>query len=49
LSEKVFVIEDGERIAQMIVAKHETIAWETSGELVSTERGSGGYGSTGIK
>jgi dUTP pyrophosphatase len=44
-----FVIQNGERIAQMIVAKYERIHWETAVELNSTERGAGGYGSTGIK
>jgi dUTP pyrophosphatase len=43
-----FVIQNGERIAQMIVAKYERIHWETAVELNSTERGAGGYGSTGI-
>jgi len=44
-----FEIQNGERIAQMIVAKYERIHWETAVELNSTERGAGGYGSTGIK
>ena len=48
LSSKDFVIEDGERIAQMVIAKHETIEWETVEELPSTERGEGGFGHTGI-
>lgn len=48
LSSKDFVIEDGERIAQMVIAKHETIEWETVKELPSTERGEGGFGHTGI-
>ena len=42
-----FEINNGERIAQMIVAKHETVTWNTVNELGSTERGAGGYGSTG--
>ena len=41
-------IKDGERIAQMVIAKHETIEWETVKELPSTERGEGGFGHTGI-
>ena len=49
LSDQPFVIEDGERIAQMVIAKHETIGWEEVQELVETERGAGGYGSTGVK
>lgn len=40
-------IKDGERIAQMIIAKHETIEWEAVEELPSTERGEGGFGHTG--
>ena len=48
LSSKDFVIEDGERIAQMVIAKHETIEWETVEELPSTERGEGGFGHTGV-
>lgn len=48
LSSKDFVIEDGERIAQMVIAKHETVEWETVEELPSTERGEGGFGHTGI-
>ncbi|ERM84393.1 deoxyuridine 5'-triphosphate nucleotidohydrolase [Rhodonellum psychrophilum GCM71 = DSM 17998] len=47
LSNETFLINDGERIAQMIIAKHERIEWETSSILSETERGSGGYGSTG--
>ena len=42
-----FTIEPGERIAQMIVARHEQIEWEPVEELGSTERGAGGFGSTG--
>ncbi|MBD0402165.1 dUTP diphosphatase [Flammeovirga sp. EKP202] len=49
LSNDVFNIEDGERVAQLIVAKHETVEWEPVEELSSTERGAGGYGSTGKK
>ncbi|MDP7430497.1 MAG: dUTP diphosphatase, partial [Flavobacteriales bacterium] len=49
LSDKEFVIEDGERVAQMVIAKHEQANWEEVIELVETERGSGGFGSTGIK
>ncbi|WP_194774383.1 dUTP diphosphatase [Pararhodonellum marinum] len=47
LSNETFVVNDGERIAQMVVAKHEQIQWEESATLSSTERGAGGYGSTG--
>lgn len=49
LSEVEFVVNDGERIAQMVIAKHETIGWENVEVLTETERGAGGYGSTGTK
>lgn len=42
-----FEIQDGERIAQLVIAKHETIEWLPVQELSATERGAGGYGSTG--
>ncbi|MBQ5715450.1 MAG: dUTP diphosphatase, partial [Alistipes sp.] len=47
LSNTPFVIEPGERIAQMIVARYEQIEWESVEELGTTERGAGGFGSTG--
>lgn len=47
LSNEPFTVENGERIAQMVVAKHEQITWQESEELSSTARGAGGYGSTG--
>ena len=46
LSSENFVIKDGDRIAQMVIAKHETAVWEETTELAETERGSGGFGST---
>ena len=46
---QAFEIQSGERIAQMIIAKHETANWIQTDELSETERGSGGYGSTGVK
>lgn len=49
LSKEPFVIEDGERIAQMVIAKHEQVAWEPTDTLDQTERGSGGFGHSGIK
>lgn len=49
LSNADFVIENGERIAQLILAKHERIEWESVNELASSERGEGGFGSTGVK
>lgn len=47
LSNEPFTIEAGERIAQMIVARYEQIEWVAAEELSSTERGAGGFGSTG--
>ena len=47
LSAEPFTVTDGERIAQLIVARHETIVWQPSETLDQTERGAGGYGSTG--
>ena len=47
LSQEDFVINDGERIAQMVVAKHETVDWELCDSLDETERGAGGFGHTG--
>jgi dUTP pyrophosphatase len=47
LSDTDFVINNGDRIAQMVIAKHETIIWETVSELNDTARGAGGYGHTG--
>ncbi|MBC3540801.1 dUTP diphosphatase [Rufibacter sediminis] len=47
LSDTDFVVEDGERIAQMVVARYERVAWQTVEELTETQRGAGGYGSTG--
>ncbi|MBQ0127911.1 MAG: dUTP diphosphatase [Bacteroidales bacterium] len=49
LSSDDFVIEKGERIAQLVLAKHERIDWESVNELASSERGEGGFGSTGIR
>ena len=47
LSNDAFVIEPGERIAQMIVARYEQIEWESVDSLSDTSRGAGGFGSTG--
>ena len=49
LSKESFVIENGERIAQMVIAKHERADWQEVSELSNTERGAGGFGSTGTK
>ncbi len=49
LSNSSFIINDGERIAQMVIAKHEQITWELTSSLDETERGAGGFGHTGVK
>lgn len=49
LSDEDFLIEDGERIAQLVVAKHERASFVETNELSETERGAGGFGSTGVK
>lgn len=48
LSDQEFVVQDGERIAQLVVARHETVAWQPADVLSDTQRGAGGYGSTGV-
>ncbi len=47
LSKEPFTIENGERIAQLVIAKHERAQWEEVKELSKTDRGAGGFGSTG--
>ncbi|MBR4845758.1 MAG: dUTP diphosphatase [Bacteroidaceae bacterium] len=47
LSSEEFVIEDGERIAQMVIARHEQVEWEPVEVLDDTERGTGGFGHSG--
>ncbi len=47
LSNEPFTINNGERIAQLVIAKHETAVWEESEMLSDTERGAGGFGHTG--
>ena len=47
LGQQEFTVERGMRIAQMVIAKHATVEWEIADELSETERGSGGFGSTG--
>lgn len=49
LSKEDFVIENGERIAQLIIAKHERAEWIEASELTETSRGEGGFGSTGVR
>ena len=48
LSKEAFVINDGERIAQLVIAKHERVNWQEVTILSETERGAGGFGSTGV-
>jgi dUTP pyrophosphatase len=48
LSNEDFLIKNGERIAQLIIAKHEQITWKEVSILDKTERGEGGFGSTGV-
>ena len=49
LSNEDFIIENGERIAQLVIAKHERAEWVEVEELSDTSRGAGGFGSTGTK
>ena len=49
LSNEEFTIENGERVAQMVIAKHEQAEWNLVEELSDTDRGAGGFGSTGKK
>lgn len=49
LSEADFIVNNGERIAQMVIAKHEQIIWEPVIQLEKSNRGAGGFGSTGNK
>ena len=48
LSNEDFIINDGERIAQLVIAKHERVNWKEVDVLNETERGTGGFGSTGV-
>jgi dUTP pyrophosphatase len=49
LSSEEFTVENGERIAQMVIAKHERAEWEEVESLSETDRGAGGFGSTGTQ
>ena len=49
LSQEDFVVEDGERICQMVVAPYTRVEWEESETLEDSERGAGGFGHTGVK
>jgi dUTP pyrophosphatase len=48
LGQETFTIQNGDRIAQMIVAAHETVHWMAAADLSETKRGEGGYGSSGV-
>lgn len=49
LSNESFTIENGERVAQLVIAQHERAEWNEVNELSETNRGTGGFGSTGLK
>lgn len=49
LSNEPFALQPGERVAQLVFARYERLAWEEAVELEDTERGAGGFGSTGLK
>lgn len=49
LSDETFVVENGERVAQLVLARHEVIEWEPVDALDESTRGEGGFGSTGTK
>ena len=49
LSDREFTVENGERIAQLVLCRHEVIEWEEVDALEESERGAGGFGSTGTK
>ena len=49
LSQEEFIVNDGERVAQMVISRHEQADFEVVAELDETERGTGGYGHTGVK
>ncbi|MDR0874914.1 MAG: dUTP diphosphatase [Clostridiales Family XIII bacterium] len=48
LGEKDFIVNDGDRIAQLVIARYVRAEWERAGELTDTDRGEGGFGSTGV-
>lgn len=48
LSNEDFIVQDGERVAQLVIAKHERVVWQEVDVLNETERGAGGFGSTGV-
>lgn len=48
-SNEPFTVQNGDRIAQLVIAKHERVTWHKVEQLDETERGAGGFGSTGVK
>lgn len=48
LGNEPFIIKNGDRVAQMVIAKYETVEWDQVDELDDTERGEGGFGHTGV-
>jgi dUTP pyrophosphatase len=48
LGDAPFVVSNGDKIAQMVIAKHETVGWERVDVLSDTDRGAGGFGHTGV-
>lgn len=48
LSDKPFTVQNGDKIAQMVVTSHATVQWETTDTLTDTDRGAGGFGHTGV-
>jgi len=48
LSNEDFLVQDGERVAQLVIAKHERVTWQEVDVLSETDRGAGGFGSTGV-
>ncbi|WGK65771.1 dUTP diphosphatase [Croceiramulus getboli] len=49
LSQEDFTVHSGDRIAQLVIAKHERASWEEVADLTTTDRGEGGFGSTGVQ
>jgi dUTP pyrophosphatase len=49
LSDEDFTVKNGDRVAQLIITKHERAIWKETVKLTETERGAGGFGSTGVK
>lgn len=49
VSNDEYIVEDGERIAQLVISKHEKAEWQKVDELEETKRGAGGFGHTGVK